>query len=172
MRRTPLALAITALTLAITAASAPAATTRAEYVAQVDPICQAAFMQIEKPLRSITRATNRLLQLLGDERRSRAELKRAIKRVSRKSSRAGAKIGRILSGMVAAIATVPPAPGDELIVAQWVDGLIRSGHLNDRARQAARRGKVGQALRLLERALRVEGQAQDLVRDFGFQYCA
>jgi hypothetical protein len=45
-----IAAAITVIALAITATSAAAATTRAEYVAQADPICKSSEAKINKAL--------------------------------------------------------------------------------------------------------------------------
>lgn len=60
--RNLIAFAIAAVALAIAATSASAATTRAEYVAQVDPICQASKPRLTHEVRSYERRIRHLIQ--------------------------------------------------------------------------------------------------------------
>jgi hypothetical protein len=162
-----IAVAISLVALATTAVSASAATTRAEYVAQVDPICQSAQAQEAVALQPVLRA-----------------FKRDQKHHSRKTSRRAARAFRayfqqyavIERAANAQIATVTPAPDDVSLIQVWVRAR---GELLDDETQLFSGGLkpkkglkgLGQVFGLFFGLIGREFEVADLVRDFGFQYC-
>ena len=156
--------------LVVFAAPALGAATRAEYVAQVDPSCEAG------------------------QRDMRAEAKRqnpSIKRIARKLQRQAETLGReeenALLGKLAAkefaptlkvfprvttqIAAVAPAPTDLTAVTQWLDARRAYSNLISRAIRAAKLGKTPTYNRLIENATGrlIEGEIP--VETFGFRFC-
>jgi hypothetical protein len=160
------AIAVAVAVLALSATSATAATTRAEYVAQVDPICLAGLNQEAV-------AANPLLKAV----------KRAKRHPGRKTDRRLSRALRSYFGQYTAIehsvndqiAAVPPAPDDVSLVGVW---LRARGELIDLEGRLFISKPKGHGLKgfaqlfssfftLTARQLEVS----DLIRDFGFQYC-
>jgi hypothetical protein len=163
-----MALAITLVTLAVAAASASAATTRAEWVAQVDPICQNGLAQeaaVAQPIAAAVKYSKK-------HPRSR----KADKRLLRATAAFFRQAAAIDHAVDAQIATVPPAADDVSLVAVW---LRARGELTDLEvrffTSITHPGKSFKAFsrlfnQLFELSAR-EFEVADLVRDFGFQYC-
>ena len=149
-----------------------AAATRAEYVAQVDPICLDASKRTAKPIKALVKTASAFLKVATDPDASKADLKRAGQQYSNRASRGLAKVNRIFGGMLIAIVAVPAAPGDEATVAGWIDGMWSYKLTNDRAIRALRAGKLLKSLDLTEKALEALNQATQLVAGFGFRHCA
>jgi hypothetical protein len=149
-------LGITLIGVAFVAMIAPAtsqaAATRAEYVAQADPICAAANGDIAR--------LNRRFHRLHKKGRYRA---------------AGAMLGKTgprLSASVDQVRAIPPPPGDEQTVASWlafIDGVAADNRKMGRAESHERFGTVA---KLQRRNDRLHTHAHALVADFGFQDCA
>jgi hypothetical protein len=143
------------IALAITTTSAVAATTRAEYVAQADPICKASGDQIDKRLPGL--------------------IKRIAKRPNITPSVAFA-YGLALGGKIFAqetnqLAAIAPPPGDEAAVSGWLDGRRTYKRQVDRAVAAGKHNKKKPMLRRFKQAVTAVSQANQLVASFGFQYC-
>ena len=167
-RRRPLiALAITAIALAITVPPAYGASTRAEYVAQVDPICQTAAKPEAKAYYGQVRANRKLyLQIQAGVPRRRAYehyFRRAVRFIRRRE--------RVYSGETTQISAVPPAPGDEQVVGQWLQKRVESAELLDRAIVAAHRRKFSNMAGFEDFAGAAEADGENFVADFGFRYC-
>ena len=162
-----LTLAIAAGALAIGAGSASAATTRAEWVAQVDPICQNGQAQEAVAAAPLIQATKR-----AKKHRSR--------KTSRKADRALAayflQYANIERAVNAQIATVPPAPDDVSLIQVW---LRSRGELLDlESRLLLGPSNPGKGLKGLGRLfadlfelIGKQYEVDDMVRDFGFHYC-
>jgi hypothetical protein len=164
----PIALAITLVALAITAGTASAATTRADYVAQVDPICQSAQAQEVVAAQPFVTALRR-------------EKKHRSRKTSRKADRALVlyfpQYSAIERAADAQIAMVPPAPDDISLIQVW---LRARGELIDDESQlfGTLQGPKGGGLKALAQFFTLlfeiggrQLEVADLVRDFGFQYC-
>ncbi len=149
----PAATALAIAALAIPAASAQAAATRAEYVAQVDPIC----LDYAKP------AIKAFAAYFKAGARKR-------KPSARPTARFLSQISRAYGNLTERIATVPAAPGDEAIVSTWLGRRAEVVVNLGRARRAARHGKLKRSDRLAGRA--GFGAASQVVSEFGFDYCA
>jgi hypothetical protein len=89
---------LVAALLAWTAAPASGAATRAEYAAAVNPICAGLEAEAEQALKKIGRKPGAIAKLFK-------------------------KLDRISDRGIDQIASVPPPPGDEALVAGWVEAL-------------------------------------------------
>jgi hypothetical protein len=148
------------IALAITATPALGASTRAEYVAQVDPICQSAAKPAAKAARTYFDAVTRI---------DRA------KKPSRAIRNAGIRflggLSRIYDGITEQIALIPPAPGDEAASTAWLDGRRIAKTDVDRALAFLRHGKPDKSGRLFKQASQDEAQGTARIQDFGFTVC-
>jgi hypothetical protein len=156
---------IAVLALVACAATAQAAPTRADYVAQVDPICQASKASQKHEARKYKRQFRRL-------REQGLDPDRPTKRAIRMTVRFYDRLARIQRGTTNQIAIVPPAPGDEPLVAEWLRLRSMRIELTNHAIHAyARNRKSHQFKRLLEKANLAEINAESAVADFHFRYC-
>jgi hypothetical protein len=157
--------AITVIALAIAATAAYGAATRAEYVAQVDPICQAGKTKLKRESRKYGHRIRAL-------RKQGIDTEKPTKRVLRLAVRFYDRVARIQRSANQQIAAVPPAPGDEQLVAEWLRLRSKRIKLTNRAIHAyARSRKAHQFRRLMGRANTAEVNAESLVADFHFQHC-
>ena len=161
-----LATLLTACSLATLLVAAPAhgAATRAEYVAQVDPICKAAGPQLKKSLALVKPPNGAKLKGLDP--------KQGLKRIARSFGKYLGRTQKVLSAMTTQVSAVPAAPGDELIVANWIFNRRSAEDLLGRAARAGNHGKFFQALGLMSGYTEQEEAATAGVRDFGFRHCA
>jgi hypothetical protein len=153
--------------LAIAATSASAATTRAEFVAQVDPICQNGQAQEAVAAQPLNKLVKRVK---GHDSR---KLGRKLTRVLRSFLSQYATIEHAVD---AQIATIPPATEDVSLVQVW---LRARGDLVDKGSQLFTHGIQGKGFKgfvrffsLLDEISNREFEVHDLVRDFPFQYCS
>jgi hypothetical protein len=145
--------------IAVWAAPAEAASTRAEYVAQAEAVCAAPTPQV--------------LKIINQE-------KHVIKRArdlkpSQYAVRMGgllAKLATIEGQILTQLATIPPAPGDEAIIAQWLQGSRDGLALLVQAVRAGKHGDLGHMLARLKQSISVTTQAEQPVAGFGFQACS
>jgi hypothetical protein len=160
-----IALAITLIALAIIASTAAAASTRAEYVAQVDPICHAAHVKEKAAAHRFKKRAHQLVRRGMDPDHPSAAGIRAVVRFY-------GLVIRIQRSLNTDIANVAPAPGDETLISRWLQ--IRS-KVPPRLQQFLRtfsEGKQHKARRAISRAFKADFQAYSLMQDFGFKYCA
>jgi hypothetical protein len=164
MRSTLIALAIIVIALAITVTTAVAASTRADYVAQVDPICQAA----QKP----TLKTYDQLFKAGFESGHRSDKKRAKTFLDRALGRFYIQVGNIYARVTGQISTIAAAPGDEATVALWLSERGQAAALAVQAGRAEKHLKRKRAHRLLNQSLSASGRAVRSVSTYEFRYCS
>jgi hypothetical protein len=152
--------------IAVLAAPANAASTRAEYVAQVDPICQKAHVAGKRETGRFKRQVRRLVHHGLDPDHPTKAARRA-------SVRFADRVARDRHGALGQIAVIAPAPGDETVAAEW---LRLKGQEINHFRQAyhafARNLKPHQFRRLMGKSNTAGIHAFSLVADWGFQYCA
>ena len=160
--------AIIVIALAITATTAYGASTRAEYVAQVDPICATAQLQEAAAAEPLLAAKQRIRKQ-GKSRSNERKLNRALSfYISQHLA--------IERSANAQIATVPPALEDTSLVQVW---LRARGELLDTEQQffaggLKPKGGVKAFARLFTTLFVLIGrefEVTDLVRDFSFNYC-
>jgi hypothetical protein len=145
----------TCAALACLGALAPAASaaeiSRAEYKAQVEPICQAN-----------TKANERIL---GGVRNLVREGK--LKPAAAKFSKAGAALKQTHSQLRA----VPQPSADEAKLAKWLDYVKTEADLFNKVAQKLRAGQKGAAQSLVNKLTTNANQANSTVLAFGFRYC-
>jgi hypothetical protein len=144
--------ALAAVALLAVPAVAGAAATRAEYVAQADPLCADANGDIER--------------LNGKFRRlEKMERFRAAGNVLRKT-------GTRLSVSIRQVRAIPPPPGDEQLIARWL-GLIEKVAANNMKMGAAEsKQRFGKVERFQRSNDGLHDKAHALVAPFGFSSCA
>jgi hypothetical protein len=135
------------------ASPASAATTRAEYVAQVDPICQAGLAQEEAASRPVAK-----------------KLKRLHKQA--RKARFYDFVVIVEQGVNAQIATIPPPIEDSSLIQVWLRARGEEVIVIQRMFRALAKGDFFAAFDLLLEIEAKSTAASDLVRDFGFQHCS
>jgi len=155
----------TALALALAvlvAASAEGAATRAEYVAQAEPICA-------ETNSDIARLDKRFFTLAdkGLEARKRPTQKRFF----RKAGGVIKETAAAFDASVAAVRLIPPPPGDEQLITQWLDINARRADLNRDRGKAFAKLRFRRAAQLQSQNVLLADEAHGLVADFGFHAC-
>jgi hypothetical protein len=165
------ALTVALVVLALGADTAYGATSRAEYVAQVDPICQAGLAQEAAAARPVVKKLKRL-QKQERRARSRKARRRAAKRELRVVARFYDFVTGVEQSVTAQIAAIPPAIEDTSLVQVWLRARGEQAVATQRLFRSLAKGDILGAFTLL---FEVEAKAEevtDLVRDFGFHYCS
>jgi hypothetical protein len=120
MRRVvSVAIALLTLAILVPAPSAQAASTRAEYVAQVDPICQSFVGSENNALSAFFRNAKRIGRVAKSSLRS-GNFKPFIRQIRRTAGSLNS-YAQIHSTLTDQIVAVPAAPGDEATVATWIN---------------------------------------------------
>jgi hypothetical protein len=169
--RAALVLALVLVASAAFAPSANAATTRAEYVAKVDPICQAGLAQEGAAAKPLTKKLKRL-----DRQFKKAHSRKARRRIDRREGRLLTHyfdfVAAVEQGVNSQIATIPPAIEDTSLIQVWLRARSEELVAIQRAMRSLTKGDffggLGQLLDVQTKAQ----EAADLVRDFGFHYCS
>lgn len=161
-----IAAAIMLLALAIGASKATAASTRAEYVSQADPICQAGQVRQKAAFSEYRRSTKRYLK-----HHPNPDPDRPGKHVLRLAVHYYDRVLALQRGVNSQLGLVIPAPGDEAAVAEWLQLRGTSADLLERAIHALRRNKIKLFLRRYVKSINGALQSELSVRNFGFQYC-
>lgn len=144
--------------IAVWAAPADAASTRAEYVDQAEAVCAGPAPQ--------------LLKIVKQEQKLNKQARHL--RPSQLAVRLGKLLGRLatIEGQVLnQLAAIPPAPGDESVIAQWLQGERDGLAVLVRSVRAGKHGNLGRMVALLKQSISVTDQAEQPVADFGFQAC-
>jgi hypothetical protein len=162
-----MAIAIGLVAMAIAAAPASAATTRAEWVAQVDPICQNGMAQEAAAAQPLIKASKRAKK--QHNRKAERKIARALRNFF-------TQYAAIEAAVNAQIATVPPAIEDVSLIQVWLRARAELVDLERRlftSKPQAGRGVKGFTRFLTDFFTLGARQLEiaDLVRDFGFQYC-
>jgi hypothetical protein len=133
-------------------AAAHAAATRAEYVAQADPVCASAN-------RDIHRLNKRFSSLDKDGRYGAAG--QTLKRT-----------GARLSASIAQVRSITPPPGDEQTISSWLGEVARIAANNRRMGTAEAQQHFRRVFVLQVKNFLVARRAHELVADWGFHACA
>jgi hypothetical protein len=162
MRRAGIAGALVLLVSAVAASSAHATASRAEYVAQVEPFCQAAQKPTAKAFIAVIKS------IPTDQDRI---TKSVAHRADRALGRLYVRISVIFGHTTAQISSVSPPPGDETTVSSWLAGRNQAQAWGLQAGRAAKHLKVGRAAKVANRAVSASDEAAQLVSGFGFRFC-
>jgi hypothetical protein len=138
----------------IWAVPADAASTRAEYAAQADPICKSN----DKDFHHLWKRFLRLAKQYPFKIQAAAN---ALERM-----------GTRYSSSIRSLRLIAPPPGDEALIAQWLDLHNQSAAKYPLAASAYRLGEYKRLNRLIGSADRLARQASSLMSEFPFQYCA
>jgi hypothetical protein len=163
-----LAVAVVLIAAAITAEAAPAATTRAEYVAQVDQVCGSYSPQFAKLSRAFKKISGKLKNVPTE---SDAQEKRRFNRILRGLGRYVGQQARVFVAMSDQIALVSPAQGDEEAVRQWLQGLRQFAVLQGQSGPALTHHRFGQAAALSQESIAALNSGGAAVKDFGISTC-
>lgn len=155
----PIAIAIGLTALAITA-QAHAATTRADYVAQANPVCQAAERPVGKAIAAYFKAVRRK----GIERPERVTEKTVGPTI-----RFGRRIAAVYTNVTARLRLIPPAPGDEPTVSTWLQDRDAVATNLDAIVRAYKKQRFAQGRRLARAYKAVVAQANAAGRPLGLQ---
>ena len=170
-----IAVAITMIALAITAASAGAATTRAEYVTQVDQVCS-------RSPQSSGRLGPKLKELFNPNAQSPLpapgapeptdkQIHRSLNRFINRLTRLLAGFNRASESTTEQLALIPAAPGDEAAVAQWIAGLRQHEIYTAESLRALRHHKPRAALAFQGLAIDALNSGGAAVQGFVISVC-
>jgi hypothetical protein len=159
-----IALAIAVVALAATATTAIAASTRAEYVAQVDPVCQ---VEQAKEKAVIGPAMRRVRHL--EDRGLDPE--KPAKPIARTIARGYDRLAAIQRDTDSTIASIPPAPGDEAVVSSWLGQRAAFTDHFQRSANAIAHQHRRRFVSLLFKAIEVAETAAESIQEFGFGSC-
>jgi hypothetical protein len=157
MRKAVMALVVSMGLIAVWAAPAEAASTRAEYVAQADAICVAPGPQYAQLMRQLNEVK---------KQRNLRPSKLAVK-----LGKIVGRLGAIEGGILTQLGTLTAAPGDEATVAAWLQGEWNAKGLVDRSARAGKHGNLYKFLGLLNQSIAASERANQIVASFGFQFC-
>jgi hypothetical protein len=152
--------------IAVWAAPADAASTRAEYVAQLDPICQSFVGPNDDAFRAWSKNEKRLGRVArhGTLKQFGAQTKRI--------ARSLARLAQIQANLTDQIATVAPPPEDFATVGTWLDYRRQEEtHLRSAASVLVQFRPYKQYFRQLGMAQTADQAATNTVSGLGFQVC-
>jgi hypothetical protein len=165
MRKAVMPFVLSVGLIAVWAAPAEAASTRAEYIAQVDPVCQAFAPQVN----DAAEAYGKNVKELG-RRSTKGTLKGWVRQTDR-TFRSLRRLVQINAGLTDQIAAVPPTAEDAVTVNTWLTNRNKAERWAYSAAQALGGIKIGRYFKLIARAGRAEAAGFRAIAGFGFQVC-
>jgi hypothetical protein len=155
-----------AVVVALAAPStAGAASTRAEYIAQVDPICQSFVSPIANGFKAFRRAFK------ATNKQAKAGNAKAFLKSTRRTANTLNRLAQLHLNMTRQITAVPPAPGDEAIVRNWLTALGQEQASEVAAVTALRQLRFGAFFKRLAQADAAVRTATTAISGFGFAVC-
>jgi hypothetical protein len=151
-------------------AVAHAAATRAEYVAQVDPFCQAGQRDMKAEARRQKPAIKRIRDKLEQEGDTISR-EQEVALLGKLAAKEFSPTLKVFPRVTAQIAGVAPAPPDVTAVNQWLAARRAYSQLIARAVRAAKQGKTPTYNRLIEKATGKFIEGEIPVEGFGFRFC-
>jgi RimJ/RimL family protein N-acetyltransferase len=149
----------------IGAGPASAASTRAEYIAQADPICQ----QFVGPEQAAATSYHR-----NYKRWARDFTKGSFKGWVNQTKRLAASLrlwNQVHATMTEQVAAVQPVPADAGLISTWLDGRRRSDGYANAAASALNRFQFERYDRLARQADNAEAAGLQAITGFGFTVC-
>jgi hypothetical protein len=144
---------------------ARAASTRTGYVAEIEPICQAAqaptlkaYVQLAKAAAK-ARSTGRL-----NGTQDRRALAQPMARFLR-------KLSIVYSHTTSRIAAIPPPAGDETTVGAWLALRDAASETGIAASRSAKHRKARRSFRLFDEAVSISEKGSELVSGYGMTFC-
>jgi hypothetical protein len=159
--------AVAVLAAAVAAVPAQAASTRAEYVAQVDPICQSSIAPAKKAGKKYVRSVKKLARQV----RGGSDPKKALKGVFKRAAGLLGQINKIVANETAQISEVPPPPADQGAVSLWLQNRTAYKQFTDAAIRALRHFKLRAFARNAAQASAALEEGHFFISGFGFNHC-
>ena len=155
------------VTSAVAVTPAHAASTRAEYIAQVDPICESFVGPHDAAVKAYNTVAKRQEHLAG-----KGTLKAWLK-ATRRQSHSLSRVTQIEESLYEAFAAVPPPAADAVLIGTWLDDRRRSTAFAASAAAALNRPvpKIGKVVKQIKRARVALAAADRAIEGFGFQVC-
>jgi hypothetical protein len=151
--------------LFVAAARATPAPTRAEYIAQVDPICQTFVGPMNLAWRAYRKSASS----------AEAHLDKGTYgnwvRLVRQTAKSLDRLAETRTAMVDQIAGVPPAVSDVQAVDTWLSSLRQESGFEISAASALRKLRFGKANHRSTQADHAQAAANRAIAGFGFQVC-
>lgn len=144
---------------------AHAASTRAEYIAQVDPICQASVAPMDAAATAYNRNYKRWVRVL-----MHGSVKAWVKQTGR-TARSLSQFTLVHASMTNQIAAVPPVPSDAGTISTWLNDRRQAEAFATSAATAFSRFKFDRFDKQIRRANLAEDAGIRAVAGFGFQVC-
>jgi hypothetical protein len=145
-------------------AKADAAASRAEYIAQADPICESGLVRENAALAKYRKEQAALIK---KGRKGAPILPAQLRSTARYFNRFSRIEGKVTQGLSPLVA----APGDEALIATWIGKRRQVVDLTHRATRPLVKGNRKKFMRLLTAALEADRQSGVLMQDFGFSHC-
>jgi hypothetical protein len=161
------------LALALWAPAAQAAATRAEYVAQAEPLCKAASKSLVKPGKKFVKGLKKATPKHKPPNGSKAAKKYA-RQVFRVAGGFYLVFGRVVSGLQKQLVAIPPPAPDAAVLNQWLGSMsLAAGTMTDIA-TGLRSKSLRKALIAADQIDQIDKQLKatdHIVSGFGFQQC-
>ena len=165
MRRSTIAVILSLGLIAASADAAAAAPTRADYVAQVDPICQSAV----GPLGAVWSAYNKTFK--RTDHAVKVGNTKGFLRGTKKLSQLLVQLSGTRTGMINQIAAVQPPDADAGTVGTWLGDLRQEVTFEQSAARAILRLRIGKFFSKLRSADRASAAGKAVISGFGFHVC-
>ena len=167
MRRAVITAVLSVGVIAVGAAPANGAATRAEYIAQVDPICESFVGTHDAAVKAYNKDAKRWEHLAG-----KGTLKAWLK-ATRRASHSLTRLTQIEESLYEAFAAVPPPAADAVTIGTWLDDRRRSTALSASAAAALNRPvpAIGKVFKQIKQANAALAAADRAIEGFGFQVC-
>ncbi len=153
----------------VAAPPAHGASTRADYVAQVDPICQSFVGPQSSALSSFIKNSKRLGRVAKSSVKS-GNFKPFIRQTRRTAGSLNA-YAQIHTSMTDQIVAVPAAPGDEGTVSTWINARRQAEGLARSAASALNQFKFRVFLKRANQSDAAEFAGINAISGMGFQVC-
>jgi hypothetical protein len=165
MRKAVMPFVVSVGLIAVWAAPADAASTRAEYVAQVDPICVAAVGAETNALGAVSRNSKRWGHA------AKARNVKAFIRTTRRLAGSVNAFARVHASVTDQIAAVAPPADDAGTVGTWLNNRRQAGASYRSAASALNLFKVRKFFSLLRQGDAAEVAGMRAISGLGFQTC-
>jgi hypothetical protein len=149
----------------MSAAPAQAATSRAEYIAQVDPICQSVMPSLDQTWAAYNRNYKHWIR-----QATHGTLKAWVKQ-TRRTAAALNRLNQVEISLTNQLAAIPPAPGDEAVIGTWLSYRRQSDGLGMAAAVALNHIQVSKFFKLARQADKAAYAGVQVAETVGFQVC-
>jgi hypothetical protein len=165
MRKAVMPFVLSVGLIAVWATPANAASTRAEYIAQVDPICQSFVGPMGDAWGTFTRAFKRTT------RAAKAGNTKAFLRAVKNESQSLNQLAATRASLIGQITALPPPEADAATIGTWLNHLRQEVAFESAGASANLKLQIGKYFRKLRQADKAERAGGQAISGFGFQVC-